>query len=76
MDKHQKLLIIGAGIGQGPLLKKAQERGIHVTVVSIPGNYPCFELADDVIYMDIFNRDGIVEEAKKQLIARCEELLK
>lgn len=61
-----KLLIVGAGIGQVPLLQKAKARGIHVTVVSIPGNYPCFELADDVIYMDIFNRDGIVEEAKKR----------
>lgn len=66
MNNHQKLLIIGAGIGQVPLLKKAQEKGIHVTVVSIPGNYPCFELADDVIYMDIYDRDGIVEEARKR----------
>ena len=65
-DKMQKLLIIGAGIGQVPLLKKAKARGIHVTVVSIPGNYPCFDLADDVIYMDIYDRDGIVVEAKKR----------
>ena len=49
-----------------PLLRKAKARGIHVTVVSIPGNYPCFELADDVIYMDIYDRDGIVTEARKQ----------
>lgn len=64
----EKLLIIGAGIGQVPLLQKAKARGTHVTVVSIPGNYPCFELADDVIYMDIYNRDEIVEEAKKREI--------
>lgn len=64
----KKLLIIGAGIGQVPLLQKAKARGIHVTVVSIPGNYPCFELADDIIYMDIYNRDGIVEEARKREI--------
>lgn len=63
-----KLLIIGAGIGQVPLLQKAKARGIHVTAVSIPGNYPCFELADDIIYMDIYNRDGIVEEARKREI--------
>lgn len=61
-----KLLIIGAGIGQVPLLKKAQARGIHVTVVSIPGNYPCFEMADDVIYENIYNRDVIVDEARKR----------
>lgn len=62
----KKLLIIGAGIGQVPLLKKAQKRNIHVTAVSIPGDYPCFELADDVIYRDIYDRDGIVEDARKR----------
>lgn len=62
----KKLLIIGAGIGQVPLLQKAKARGIHVTVVSIPGNYPCFELADDIIYADVFDRDLVVEEAKKR----------
>lgn len=62
----EKLLIIGAGIGQVPLLKKAQARGIHVTVASIPGPYPCFEMADDIIYENIYDRDAIVEEARKR----------
>ena len=63
---ENKLLIIGAGIGQVPLLQKAQARGIHVTVASIPGPYPCFDLADDVIYKNIYDRDGIVEIAKQK----------
>ena len=62
----EKLLIIGAGIGQVPLLKKAHARGVHVTVASIPGPYPCFEMADDVIYENIYDRDAIVEEARKR----------
>lgn len=61
---EQKLLIIGAGIGQVPLLQKAKARGIHVTVASVPGEYPCLALADDVIYRDIYDRDGIVDEAR------------
>lgn len=65
MNQH-KLLIVGASIGQVPLLLKAKKRGIHVTVVSIPGNYACFELADDIIYADVFDRDLVVEEAKKR----------
>lgn len=65
MNQH-KLLIVGASIGQVPLLLKAKERGIHVTVVSIPGNYSCFELADDIIYADVFDRDLVVKEAKKR----------
>lgn len=59
-----KLLIIGAGIGQVELLKMARSRGIHVTVASIPGNYPCLEMADDVIYKNIYDRDAIVKEAQ------------
>ena len=67
MDKKQeKLLLIGASIGQVPLLQKAQAKGIHVTVATIPGNYPCIPMADDVIYRDIYDRDGIVEEAAKR----------
>lgn len=65
MNQH-KLLIVGASIGQVPLLLKAKERGIHVTVVSIPGNYACFNLADDIIYADIFDRDLVVSEAMKR----------
>lgn len=62
----EKLLIVGASIGQVPLLLKAKQRGIHITVVSIPGNYPCFSLADDIIYADVFDRDLVVSEAKKR----------
>lgn len=61
-----KLLIIGAGIGQVPILQRAKSKGIHVTVVSVPGPYPCLEMADDVIYKDIYDREGIVLEAKKR----------
>lgn len=61
-----KLLVIGAGIGQFPIVKKAQKMGIHVTVVTLPGKQPCIEIADDVIYADIYDRDYIVEEARKR----------
>lgn len=66
MNQQKKLLIVGASIGQVPLLLKAKQREIHVTVVSIPGNYACFPLADDIIYADIFDRDLVVAEAKKR----------
>lgn len=62
----KKLLIIGAGIGQVPLLRKAQQRGIHVTVASIPGPYPCFQLADDIIYTDIYDRNAVAGEARRR----------
>lgn len=62
---QEKLLLIGASIGQVPLLERAKSKGIHVTVATIPGNYPCIPMADNVIYKDIYDRDGVVEEAKK-----------
>lgn len=37
---QDKLLLIGASIGQVPLLKKARAKGIHVTVATVPGKYP------------------------------------
>jgi carbamoyl-phosphate synthase large subunit len=61
---NSNLLIIGAGIGQVPIIKKAKNKGIHVTVVTQKGNCPGAEFADEVWYEDIYNRDKIVELAK------------
>jgi biotin carboxylase len=58
-------MIIGAGIGQVPLLRKAQARNIHTTVVSPDGEYPCLKIADAVFYRDIYDRDAIVDYALK-----------
>ena len=63
-EKKHKLLIIGAGIGQVPLVKKAHARGIHVTVVSPDGPYPCLKMADEVCCLDIYDRDAVVEYAR------------
>ena len=60
-----KLLVIGAGIGQVPIIKKAKAMGVHVSVVTKPGNQPGIELADDVFYQDIYARDEIVKWAKE-----------
>jgi len=60
-----KLLVIGAGIGQMPIIEKAQKRGIHITVVTLPGNQPGINVADEVFYCDIFERDRIVEYARQ-----------
>lgn len=62
---QQKLLVIGAGIGQIPIIEKAKKRGVHITVVTLPGKQPGIELADDVFYCDIYDRDSIVTWAKE-----------
>ena len=46
----KKVLILGAGIYQVPLIKKVKEMGYYVIVSSIPGDYPGFQYADKVYY--------------------------
>lgn len=62
----KKLLVIGAGIGQIVMVKKAKAMGCHVTVVTSPGSWPAIALADDVWYIDIYERDKIVERARQE----------
>ena len=64
----KKLMIMGAGIYQVPLIKKAKEMGIYTIVVSIPGNYPGFALADKVIYENTVDYERILEVAKEEKI--------
>ena len=53
----KKLLILGAGTYQVPLIRTAKRLGIYTIVSSIHGNYPGFEIADKVYYEQV---DGIV----------------
>ncbi len=64
----KKIMIIGAGIGQINLIEKARERGLKVIAVSPMGNYPGLSLADEVLPLDIYDRDAIVDYARKEKI--------
>ena len=45
-DSKKKIMVLGAGIYQVPLIKKAKEMGLHTIVVSPKGPYPGISLAD------------------------------
>ena len=64
----KKFLILGAGVYQLPLIKKAKELGHYVIVASIPGYYPGFRFADRVYYEDTTNTEAIYKIAKKEHI--------
>lgn len=64
----KKLMILGAGIYQVPLIQKAKCMGIETIVVSIQGNYPGFEYADKIYYEDTKNYPKILEIARKEKI--------
>lgn len=61
---NKKILILGAGEGQIPLIHRAKDAGWHTIVVSPKGDYPGFELADEIAYCNIADIDAVVGLAK------------
>ena len=64
----KKLMIMGAGIYQVPLIKKAREMGIYTIAVSIPGPYPGFECADEVCYINTVDQEAVLAAAREKKI--------
>ncbi|MCD8078366.1 MAG: ATP-grasp domain-containing protein [Lachnospiraceae bacterium] len=64
----KKLMILGAGIYQLPLIETARQMGLYTIVVSIPGNYPGFAAADKVYYENTVDADKILEIAREEQI--------
>jgi biotin carboxylase len=64
----KKILILGAGVYQVPLIKKSKELGLKTVVVSYAGNYPGFKIADKNYYIDTTDSDGVLKVAKKEKI--------
>ena len=64
----KKILILGAGIYQVPLIKTAKRMGLYTIVASIRGNYPGFELADKVYYENTTDYSKILSIARREKI--------
>lgn len=64
----KKILILGAGIYQVPLIKTAKRMGLYTIVASIPGKYPGFELADKVYYENTTDYGKILSIARREEI--------
>lgn len=60
----KKMMILGAGVYQVPLIQKAKELGFYTIVVSYAGNYPGFALADKVYTLDTTDSNAILEAAR------------
>ncbi|MDR1903520.1 MAG: ATP-grasp domain-containing protein [Treponema sp.] len=54
-----RILILGAGIMQGPLIRIAKEMGLETVVVDGDPNAPCVSLADHFEPIDLKDKDGI-----------------
>ena len=64
----KKLLILGAGIYQVPLINTAKRMGIHTIAASIPGNYPGFDIADEVCYENTVDYEAILKVARDKSV--------
>ena len=64
----KKILILGVGTYQVPLLLTAKKMGVTTIAASIPGNYPGFELADIVCYENTVDHEKILEIARREKI--------
>lgn len=64
----KRILILGGGQAQIELIKTAKTMGLYVIVVGIEGNYPGYEYADRVYYTDIFDKESVLEIARKENI--------
>ena len=64
----KRIMILGAGIYQVPLIQKAKEMGLETIVVSIPGNYPGFAFADKVYKLDTRDQEAVLRAAQRERI--------
>ncbi len=60
----KRLMILGAAKAQIPLYEAAKRIGCLTIAASIPGPYPCFEIADKTCFVDVRDEDAVVEKAK------------
>ena len=64
----KKVMILGAGAGQVPLIEKCKSRNYYVIAVSPEGDYPGFMLADKCCYLDTRDKEGILTFAVNEKI--------
>ena len=64
MEK-KKIMILGASNVQAKLVEAAKRLGYHTIVGSIPGDYPAFDICDEIAYVDISKPEEVYEKAKE-----------
>lgn len=65
----KKIMILGASATQVPLILEAKRMGLYTIVVSIPGDYPGFQYADKVYYLNTTDAAGILNAASEEQIS-------
>ena len=64
----KKLLILGAGEMQIPVINKSKEMGIHTLVVDIAPDAPGLSIADEYKIIDTTNKESVYQYAEEKKI--------
>ena len=64
----KKIMIVGGGYYQLPLIQKSVELGYNTIVVGIPGNYPGYQYATKWIDVDTFDKEAVLRVAREEQI--------
>ncbi len=64
--KKEKLMIVGTGKFQVPIIGQAKQMGFETIVISIGGNYPGLSIADRSCEVDVREKETILEIAKRE----------
>ncbi len=64
----KKVMILGAGKNQLPIINICNKRGYYTIVVSVEGDYPGFALANKSYYFDTKDKNAILRAAKEEKI--------
>ena len=62
----KKVMIIGAGAGQVPIIELAKKHGLFTLVVSPFGPYPGIGLGDKHICEDIYHIDDLIRIGREE----------
>lgn len=61
----KRVMVLGAGRGQIPIIDICHKFGWEVIVVSPEGDYPGFSVAEEKIYEDVRNKQSLLQKAKE-----------
>lgn len=62
---QKKVMILGANNFMLPLIRKAKEEGYYTIVASPVKEEPGFEYADECVYVDLRDKEAVLEAAKR-----------
>ena len=68
VPQPKRIMILGGGYYQLPLIQQARRMGLYTIVCGIAGHYPGYAEADLWLDIDVFDREAVLRAAREQQI--------